>query len=93
MFFMTADSIKKKLEGLSDREVVILSLRGVPMADITSVGIIMDFCKEAKENGKSVLFSSVQPSVMKIFEQSGLVEAAGEEAFYFSVDKVLLELL
>lgn len=93
MFFMTADSIKKKLAGLTDREVVILSLRGVPMADITSVGIVMDFCKEAREKGRTVLFSSVQPSVMKVFKQAGLVETAGEEAFYFSVDKVLLELL
>lgn len=93
MFFMTADTIKKKLGSLSNRDVVILSLRGVSMADITSVGIIMDYCKQAKANKTTVLFSSIQPSVMKVFRQAGLVEAVGEEAFFYSVDKVLLELL
>lgn len=93
MFFMTAESIKQKLAELTDREIVILSLRGVSMADITSVGVLMDFYKEVSANGRTVLFSSVQPSVMNVFRQAGLVEAAGEDAFYFSVDKVLLELL
>ncbi|SHO45835.1 SulP family inorganic anion transporter [Anaerocolumna xylanovorans] len=93
MFFMTADTVKKKLSTLHDRDVVILSLRGVSMADITSVGVIMDYYKQAKESKTTVLFSSIQPSVMKVFRQAGLVEATGEEAFFYSVDKVLLELL
>ncbi|BCJ99726.1 SulP family inorganic anion transporter [Anaerocolumna chitinilytica] len=93
MFFMTADVIKRKLSSLIDYDVVILSLRGVSMADITSVGVIMDFCKQAKTGKHTVLFSSIQPSVMKLFRQAGLVDSIGEEAFYYSVDKVLLELL
>ncbi|BCJ96756.1 sulfate permease [Anaerocolumna cellulosilytica] len=93
MFFMTADTLNQKLKEIKEKNLVIFSLRGVPMADITSVGILLDFYKQAKTEGKQVVFSSLQPSVRRIFEQAGLVETAGEKTFYFSVDKVLKEML
>lgn len=93
MFFMTADTLSQKLKEVKEKELVIFSLRGVPMADITSVGILMDFYKQAKTEGKQVVFSSLQPGVMRIFNQAGLVESADKKTFYFSVDKVLKEML
>jgi SulP family sulfate permease len=93
MFFMTADTLSQKLKEIKEKSLVIFSLRGVPMADITSVGILMDFYTQARTEGKQVVFSSLQPSVMKVFEQAGLVKTAGEKTFYFSVDKVLKEML
>ncbi|MEM1484663.1 SulP family inorganic anion transporter [Oscillospiraceae bacterium PP1C4] len=93
MFFMTSETIRQRLEELSEQDLIIFSLRGVPMADVTSVSVIIDFYQQATAQGKQVLFSSIQPAVMRIFERSGLVEVAGKDAFYFSVDKVLKELL
>ena len=93
MFFMTADTIKAKLDELADRDHIVLSLRGVPMADITAVGVMMDYYKSATEQGKSVTFSSIQPAVMEIFTRAGLTDMAGKKSFYFSVDKALNELL
>ncbi len=93
MFFMTSEILKQKLDEVKDNELVIFSLRGVPLADITTVGILIDFYRQSASMGKRVIFSSIQPSVMSLFNQSGLVEIAGEEAFYHSVDKALLKLL
>ena len=93
LFFMTAETVKKRLDELESRELVIFSLRGVPTADITSVGVLMDYYRESAEKGRKVIFSSIQPSVMKVFQQSGLAGTAGEKVFYFSVDKALAELL
>ena len=93
MFFMTAENIKQRLSELEDRDLVIFSLRGVPLADITTVGILMDYYHQSEAKGRKVIFSSIQPSVMKLFKQAGLVGAAGEGAFYHSVDKALVELL
>ncbi len=93
LFFMTAETVLERLAELSDRDMIIFSLRGVPSIDITAVGILTDFYKRASAEGKQVLFSSIQPAVMRVLERSGLVEIAGEKAFYFSVDKVLKELI
>lgn len=93
LFFMTAETVRERLEQLKDHDMIIFSLRGVPTIDITAVGILTDFYEQATAEGKQVIFSSVQPAVMNVFKRSGLVEKAGEKAFYFSVDKVLLELL
>ncbi len=92
-FFMNADTIREKLDSLTDRDHIVFSLRGVPMADVTAVGILMDYYKSATEQGKEIIFSSIQPAVMKIFTRAGLTDIAGENSFYFSVDKVLNELL
>ena len=93
VFFMTADAIKEKLDTLADRDHIVFSLRGVPMADVTAVGILMDYYRTATAQGKEVIFSSIQPAVMEIFTRAGLTDIAGENAFYFSVDKVLNERL
>lgn len=93
MFFMTAETIKQKLDKLYNKQVVIFSMRGVPMVDITSVSILMDYYKEARSKGQRVLFSSMQPSVIKIFEQAGFTQDIQDQTIFFSVDKAIAELL
>lgn len=93
MFFMTAETMKEKLDKLHNKQVIIFSMRGVPMADITSVSILMDYYKEAQQKGQRVIFSSMQPSVMKIFEQAGLVQDKQNNSIFFSVDKAIAELI
>ncbi|MCI9236535.1 MAG: SulP family inorganic anion transporter [Anaerotruncus sp.] len=93
MFFMTADVIEQKLEELAEKELIIFSMRGVPSADITTTQMLIDYYREATGKGKRVLFSSLQPTVRRNFERAGLVEIAGEDAFYFSVDRVLKTML
>ncbi len=93
MFFMTAECLKHEIDQLTSKEVIIFSMRGVPMADITTVSILMDYYKEASTRGVKVIFSSMQPSVMRIFEQAGLTEENINNNVYFSVDKAIAELL
>ncbi len=93
MFFMTAECLKHEIDQLTSKEVIIFSMRGVPMADITTVSILMDYYKEASKRGVKVIFSSMQPSVMRIFEQAGLTEENINNNVYFSVDKAIAELL
>jgi SulP family sulfate permease len=93
MFFMTSDALKRSLKGLVDKKIVIFSLRGVPMADLTVCRDLIEFAKKVSARGGRVIFCSVQPGVMDSFERTGVVEAIGKEKFYFSVDLVLHQLL
>ncbi|MDK1716026.1 SulP family inorganic anion transporter [Dellaglioa algida] len=93
LFFMSADRLDKALQPLHERDLVIFSLRGVPSIDNTAMAVIQDFYQDAQKKNHEVIFSSVQPNVMKMFERSGFEETAGKDAFYFSVDRVLKEIL
>ncbi|MCZ2493151.1 SulP family inorganic anion transporter [Dellaglioa carnosa] len=93
LFFMSADRLDKALQPLHERDLVIFSLRGVPSIDNTAMVVIQDFYQDAQKKNHEVIFSSVQPNVMKMFERSGFEETAGKDAFYFSVDRVLKEIL
>ena len=91
LFFMTADSLHAGLEAVKDKHTVILSMRGVPSIDITAVGVLDEYYRSCKAQGVRVLFASVQPSVYTYLNRTGFVEMAGENSFYTSVDKLLLE--
>lgn len=93
LFFMSADRLDKALQPLHERDLVIFSLRGVPSIDNTAMAVIQDFYQDAQKKNHEVIFSSVQPNVMKMFERSGFEKTAGKDAFYFSVDRVLKEIL
>ena len=93
LFFMSADRLDKALQPLHERDLVIFSLRGVPSIDNTAMAVIQDFYQDAQKKNHEVIFSSVQPNVMKMFERSGFEETAGKDAFFFSVDRVLKEIL
>lgn len=93
MFFMNSESLKHEIDKLESKKVIIFSMRGVPMADITTVSILMDYYKDASKKGVKVIFSSMQPSVMKIFEQAGLSQDNLNNNVFFSVDKAIAELL
>ncbi|MHC9537259.1 SulP family inorganic anion transporter [Dellaglioa sp. BT-FLS60] len=93
LFFMSADRLDKALQPLHERDLVIFSLRGVPSIDNTAMAVIQAFYSDAQAKNHTVIFSSVQPNVMRMFERSGFKASAGEDAFYFSVDRVLKEIL
>lgn len=93
LFFMTSETIKQYLETVKDNSLVLFSIRGVPMADVTTTDMIQHFCREKKEKGHRVLICGAQPNVTQMFTRMGIVDDLGEDSFYFSVDKALNELL
>lgn len=91
-FFMTAEAVMDKLEQLPPQQSLIFSLRGVPAADITAVSMLENYYRKQTAQGRRILFAAVQPAVMDMFRRADLVETAGEDAFYFSVDLALRQL-
>ncbi len=90
LYFGTASKLEQKLEEvvMADTEYVILSVRGVPVADLSGVNSLSDICRRLKEHGKTVYFSCVQPGPAEMFHRCGLEELVGKENFFWSTDKV-----
>ena len=92
LFFMTSENVKNRLQELKEKELVILSLRGVPLIDVTTLQVFSEFYQDMKADEKTVLFSSLQPSVVRSMKKDGLYDKVGEKAFFFSVEKALYHL-
>jgi SulP family sulfate permease len=91
LFFMTADKLKHELEKLSENQIVIFSIRGVPSIDNTALNVIRDFTREQFANKKRVIFAGLSKDVKLDFDRSEFSNEIGK--IYFSVDKVLMELI
>lgn len=89
IFFASIDKIKAKLADYYEPEVVIFSMRGVPLIDTSGLKSIEEYCDELHSENKKIVFSSLQTKVSTMFERAGLVKKYGAENFYWSVERAL----
>lgn len=90
VFFTTTEKIKMALNELEEMDYVIFSMRGVPLVDITGTQFFCEVCETLHKQGTKVLFSGVQPKVMRLMERSGVVEQLGENHFFWNVEQSLI---
>lgn len=91
IFFAVVDKLSKKLreeEGLT--EGLILSMRGVPVIDVSGIQALTDLVKEMDECGTEVYLTSVQPKVYHIMEQGGLIDLIGKEHVFNSAQHAIV---
>lgn len=92
LFFLTADTLSSKLEQLPEKQNVVLSLRGVPMIDVTSLKMLLEYCQEMQSRNQQVIFSSMNQQLFDSLKRAGIVELLGEKAFYPAVNQFLITL-
>lgn len=90
LFFGAVYQFTEALEQLTDSPVLILSMRGVPMADVTSVHAIEHLWESQRAAGKHLLITGLQPQVQALMERSGLVTLIGKDRFFWSADQAIL---
>jgi SulP family sulfate permease len=89
LFFGTANVLEDKLPLKTSKEILIFSMRGVTMADVSGVQALIDLCNKLQNEGVTLYFSCVQSNVMEMFNRCGMTEIIGEDAFFWSTDKAL----
>ncbi len=90
LFFANIGILTKKLEELSSYSEIIISLRGVPDIDITSVETLGEIAGEMKSGGRRVVFCGMNDTVARVFDKSGVCDQLGEGSVYATIDKALL---
>lgn len=91
IFFAVVDKLVKKLqeqEGVT--EGLILSMRGVPVIDLSGIQALTDLVKELEDHGTEVYLTSVQPKVLEEMKRGGLLELIGEEYIFESAEEAIL---
>lgn len=89
LYFGATGLLVAELERLGHPPALILSMRGVPMVDVSSLHAIEHVWREQVAHGGLLLVCGLQPQVRRMFERAGLVEAIGPEQFHWSADQAI----
>lgn len=91
IFFAVVDKLVKKLqeqEGIT--EGLILSMRGVPVIDLSGIQALIELVEQLEEHGTEVYLTSVQPKVLEEMRRGGLIDIIGEEYIFESAEEAIL---
>ena len=89
LYFGTCNKLAEKLVPQDESYILILSMRGVPLADISGIQALQELCESLVSQGIMVYFSCVQPPVMEMIERIGMKERFKDSLFFWSTDQVL----
>lgn len=90
IFFAVVEKLSNYVLSKPDTQVIILSMRGVPVVDISGVQALMELNEELKAKGIKMMLTSVQPKVLKMLERGKLVKNIGEEYIFDSAEHAIV---
>ena len=90
VFFANIGKLTSKLSELTQHDEIIVSLRGVPDIDITSVETLGEFASEFAKDGKRIVFCGMNDTVSKVFDKSGILEGEHGATVFATIDKALI---
>lgn len=98
LFFAATNTFNEAFAHVTDRatdlttpiEVLILSMRAVPMIDVTGLEAVSSLHEQLQHSGKRLMLSGVQPGVLAMFQRSGLDAEIGAENFFWSAEQAIL---
>jgi SulP family sulfate permease len=89
LFFGSVNQLVERIEQLPFSKTLILSMRGVPMADVSSVQAIEHIWREHAKVGGTIYLTGLQPAVRNVLESAGLIEEIGEQHIFWSADQAI----
>lgn len=91
IFFAVIDKLEDQLYELEGKtEGLILSMRGVPVIDLSGIQALIELVQEMEENGTEIYLTSVQPKVLEQMRRGGLIELIGEEYVFDSAEDAIV---
>lgn len=91
MFFMNSQKLLQKLKAIKGYQTVILSIRGVPFMDTSAISALADYFELCEQNGVHLYICGGQNKVLNHLKTCDLYDKIGDDSFYFSVDRALME--
>jgi sulfate permease, SulP family len=91
VFFAAVGYFDEAFRLLSGTNVLILSMRGVPMIDTSGMEAIGSLNSRLREKGGQLMLAGVHDNVCQILTRGGVASAIGEENFFWSSDQAIIE--
>ncbi len=90
LFFAATGNFNEAFASHDGIQVRILSMRGVPMIDLSGIEALLSLYESLHKTHKTLMLSGVHPGVMRMIERSGLDVLIGRENFFWSADEAIL---
>ena len=90
LFFGAVNQFTEAMERVAPSRALILSMRGVPMVDVSSVHAFEHLWQAQRTRGGELFVTGLQPHVRRLFERAGLVRLIGPDRFFWSADQAIL---
>jgi SulP family sulfate permease len=89
LFFAATNTFNEAFAREGDVHVLILSMRGVPMIDISGLEAVRALHERLRHGGCVLMLTGVSDTVMRLLRRAGLVAAIGEGNFFWSADHAI----
>ncbi|MBR3787480.1 MAG: sodium-independent anion transporter, partial [Firmicutes bacterium] len=91
IFFAVIDKLENELYAFEGKtEGLILSMRGVPVIDLSGIQALIELVEEMEANGTEIYLTSVQPKVLEEMRRGGLIDLIGEEYVFDSAEEAIV---
>ena len=91
LLFANIGTLEELPEHIGRCDTLLLSMRGVPSVDVSAAQTLLPMLRELKERGIDVVVCGVPSATMTMLRRAGIVELLGEQSFYWSVERALLD--
>ena len=89
MFFGIADVLYRQVDSMVHYKVLIMSLRYVPVIDLSGAFALEDMVKLAHKHGTKTIIKGMNPSVRRILTELSVIKNIGEENIVEDFDSAL----
>ncbi len=90
LFFAATSQFNEAFAQEADAQVLILSMRAVPLIDISGVEALRELNGSLRADGKLLMLAGTQPRVVQYLERAGLDHEIGQSNFFWSSDRAIL---
>lgn len=66
-------------------------MRGVPSMDVSAAQVLLSLLEEYRNRGVDVVICGLSSASMSMMRRAGIVDLLGEQTFYWSVERALLD--
>ncbi|GAA0086536.1 SulP family inorganic anion transporter [Clostridium sp. CTA-7] len=89
LFFATAEKFKNEVLSIEEAKVIILSMRGVPLMDISALQALDEVIAEFENRGCKLMLCGLQQQVKDFIDKSGFEEKIGSNMIFWSADEAI----
>ena len=91
LFFAATGQFNEAFANLGDTHALILSMRGVPLIDTAGIEAIHRLHERLHKQGGTLMFAGIHDNVRNMIQRGGVLQAIGEENFFWSSDQAIVE--
>ena len=90
LFFAATNTFNEAFAHEEDVDTLILSMRAVPLIDLSGLEALETLHDRLKDQGKTLLLAAVHPRVMNMIQRAGLDAEIGVDNFFWAADRAIL---